>query len=391
MLGGQYAVFLSCSEKFRQALGWPVRDVLAGHGVRGIIVSDEPLLPGTGRDAAAKVESYLDASSAFVALCTADHLISDGTSFPRASIIEEIDRAVVRPHLRDRCQILTSPGVLLPSNVGPAGGCLEVDKPACVAEAIVQRLREWGVVPRPPGPAGPLGSLAHSGVSGAGPAGDLGGLFAGLRPGDHEEARRRVYRLLGDRGESRRRSIARALHGAVLDAGDHARQLTAASLVAALSEVDASLVPVKMIEMLAAGAEYPARACAANLLRERAITAPPDVPVALLGRLAWPSREDWYVWAPAMAAVKELVLSRPAAYVIFESLSRSTQPQDRHAVAQALLDVAAVKPAAVAADLAGHLLDDPDPLVMQKAQEVVTAIEHITDRERAACYAHFGI
>jgi len=388
MLGGQVAVFLSCSEKFREAVGWPVRDALAGLGVHGIIVSDEPWLPGTGRDAGAKVESYLDASSAFAALCTADHLISDGTRFPRASIIEEISRAVVRPHLRDRCQILTSPGVLLPSNVGPAGGCLDVDKPACAAEAIVQRLREWGVVPRPPGPPCPS---PHSGASGTGPAGDLGVLFAGLRPGDHEEARRRVYRLLGDRSEGRRRSIARALHEALLDAGDHARWCAAASLLEAVSGMDASLVPVKMIEMLAAGAEYPARACAANLLRGRAVAAPLDVPVALLGRLAQPSREDWYVWAPAMAAAKELVLSRPAAHVIFESLSGSAEPQDRHAVAQALLDVAAVKPAAVAADLAAHLLDDPDPLVAQKAQEVVIAIDHVTDRERADCYAHFGI
>src|SRR5215470_15226607 len=75
MLGGQVAVFVSCSEKFKEAVARPVRDTLAEHGLRGIIVSDEPPLPGTGEHAGAgggeagghslaKVESYLDASSA---------------------------------------------------------------------------------------------------------------------------------------------------------------------------------------------------------------------------------------------------------------------------------------------------------------------------------------
>jgi hypothetical protein len=144
-----------------------------------------------------------------------------------------------------------------------------------------------------------------------------------------------------------------------------------------------------MIEMLAAGAEYPARACAANLLRDRAVVAPLDVPLGILGRLASPSGEDWYVFAPAMAAVKELVLSRRDAYAIFEWLSASAEPQDRHAVAQALLDVSAVRPAAVSVTLAGRLLEDADPLVAQKAQEVLTAAEHVGDAERAACYARF--
>ena len=51
MLGGQVAVFVSCSEKFKEPVAWPVRDALAEHGLRGIIVSDEPPLPGTGEHA----------------------------------------------------------------------------------------------------------------------------------------------------------------------------------------------------------------------------------------------------------------------------------------------------------------------------------------------------
>ena len=387
MLRGQVAVFLSCSEKFKQEVARPVRDALAENGMRGIIVSDEPQLPGTGPDPDAKVDSYLDASSAFVALCTADHGTSDGTRFPQANIIEEIQRASVRPHLRDHCQILRSPGVLLPSSISPTWDRLDTNNPTGAAEVILKQLKEWAVVPRPQRPPAPPGA-----IDAAAAAADLAVLFAGLQLGDHDEAQRRVYRLLcAARGESRRQWIACALHGEVMGADDPGRQLTAASLLEAVSRLDASLVSVEMIEMLASHPEYPSRSCAANLLWHRAILAPLDVPVTVLGRLALPSGEDWYVSAPAMAAVKELVLSRRDAGVILESLSASAEPQDRHAVAQALLDIAAVRPAAVARDLAQRLLGDPDPLVAQKASEVMTVIGHVTDRERADCYGHFGL
>ena len=111
MLRGQVAVFLSCSEKFKQELAWPVRDMLAARDLRAIIVTDEPPLLGTGGDDEAKLESYLSACSAFVALCTADHKLSDGAMYPRVNIADEIQRAYSHPQLRDHAQILTSPGV----------------------------------------------------------------------------------------------------------------------------------------------------------------------------------------------------------------------------------------------------------------------------------------
>lgn len=373
MLRGQAAVFLSCSEKFKHAVAWPVRDALAADGMRGIVLSDEPPLPGTDQDAGTKVESYLDASSAFVALCTADHEISDGTKFPKASIIEEIALAAARPHLRDHTQILTAPGVLLPSSISPTCDQLDIAGPARAAAAIVQQLKEWGFGPAPLCPPGQRpGTDADAN-------GDSDALFADLQPDDRAEARRRVYRLLRDHGEVQRRSLARALHGEVIGAGDHDRQLAATSLLAAMSGLDVALVPVEMIEALAASQDYVPRSCAANLLRDRVTLAPLDIPVGLLGRLAWPSREDWLVATPAMAAVKELVLSRPDAYVIFESLCASDEPQDRHAVARALLDIATIRPGAVARGLAERLATDPDPLVAQTAGEVMAAIGHAAD------------
>jgi hypothetical protein len=91
-----------------------------------------------------------------------------------------------------------------------------------------------------------------------------------------------------------------------------------------------------------------------------------------------------------MAAAQELVLHRRDACVIFESLAASADLRDRHAAAEALLGVARVKPAAVARDLAERLAGDPDPLIAEKAREIMTAIEHVTDRDQAAGYRRFG-
>jgi hypothetical protein len=383
MLRGQMAVFLSCSEKFKEELAWPVRDTLASRDLRAIIVTDEPPLPSTRSDDDAKLESYLNACSAFVALCTPDYKLSDGAMYPRVNIADEIQRAFGHPHLRDHAQILTSPGVLLPSDITPTFDSLDVAEPGKAAEVILDQLAAWGLTP---GPA--TGQAPPQPASSSTPAG-LTPLLAGLNPAGREEARRRAYEALRDRDGAQRRELAQALHQEVLRGEDHGRQQAAASLLEAASGLDASLVPAYMIEVLASGPGYLPRSCAANLMLDRAAAAPLDVPVELLGRLARPHDEDWCVSAPALAAVQELVLTRRDACAVLESLAASAEPQDRYAVAQALLEIAVVKPAAVAPGLADRLAGDADPLVAGKAREVMTAIENVTDDERAGCYGHF--
>ncbi len=390
MLRGQVAIFLSCSEKFKPELAWPVRDALTGEGLCVVILSDAPALPGapgapgtpgTPEGAEAKAEPYLDAASAFVALCTADYELSDGSKYPRANIIDEIQQAMARPHLRDRSQVLKSPGVLLPSDITPDYDSLDVTKPVAAADLILKQLQQWGILPATaPAAPHPVGTEATDEV-------DV--LFAGLEPGDHDEARRRIYPLLRDRGQDRREGIARELHRQAMEPDD-ARALVAATLLQAVSGLDAALVPGELVEALAACPGYPARSCAASLLLNRAALAPLDVPVEVLGRLAVPSTEDWFVWAPAMTAVQELVLYRRDAYAILEALAAGDDSRDRYAVAEALLAVAGVRPVAVARDLAERLAGDPDPLIAARAHDVLAAIEQVTDAERADCYRRFG-
>jgi hypothetical protein len=383
MLRGQVAVFLSCSEKFKPKLAWPVRDALAAEGLYAIITSDEPPLPGPGGiggDPQGRAELYLDASSAFVALCTADYELSDGSQYPRANIIDEIQQASARPHLRDRSQVLKAPGVLLPSDITPTYDGLDVARPAAAAEVIWAQLQRWGIGPASL-PAVPPPAAA---------ADDVNALFAGLRPGEHDEARRRIYPLLRDQDAGQRRHVTRELYRQITESDDSDRALAAASLLEAAWGLDTALVPGEMIEALATHPRYPARSCAANLLRRRAAVAPLDVPIEVLGRLAAPRAEDWLVWAPAMAAVQELVRHRRDAQVILESLAASADPQDRHAAAVALLGVAEIDPAAVTTVLAGQLAGDRDPLVAAKAREVMTVIEQPADAARGRRHRHAG-
>jgi hypothetical protein len=380
MLHGRVAVFLSCSERFRPGLAWPVRDALNAQGLRAIIISDEPPLEAGGGEETSAAP-YLDASTAFVALCTADYELSDGSKYPRANIIDEIQQAFGRPHLRDHAQVLKSPGVLLPSDITPTYDSLDVTKPAVAAEVILKQLQQWGILPVPESPVVP-----HS--VGAWEADDVDALLA-APPADRDEADERIYLLLRDRSEDRRRWIAHELFREVTESDKQARASAAAALLEAVSGLDAALVSPEMVETLASHARYQARACAANLLRDRAAVAPLDVPVELLGRLAAPSTEDWLVWAPAMAAVQELALHRREAHVIFGSLAASEDARDRFEVAVALLGLAAVRPAAVARALAERLSDDPDPLIAEKARDVLAATEQVTEREHAECYQRF--
>lgn len=111
---GRAAVFLSCSERFKERVAVPIRLALAERNIHGIIVSDESLLPGASGDPESKVDTYLDASDAFVALATPDDQLGDGTMQTRQNIIEEHGRARSRPKLRQRIQVVRLSRRLLP-------------------------------------------------------------------------------------------------------------------------------------------------------------------------------------------------------------------------------------------------------------------------------------
>ena len=367
MLHGQAMLFLSCSERFKDQVAIPIRDALRTRGIFAVIVSEEPMLPRTGGDPDSKVESYLNAADALVALCTPDDRLADGTVQCRQNIIDEIQRARGKPHLRDRIHVLKEQSVRLPSNINPTYERLDIDNAGLVVDNIIRQLAAWGVLAREP---------ERLPVQAARPPTSVGELIDGLELGDDDEARRRAYELLGRESRSTQEATVEELRSFVLDTtsegGDEVHR--AGSVLEAINRLDASLVPVTIIEELSQSENFTARTTAANLLWDRAEVAPGDIPLGLLGRLARPAVEDWYVQAPAMAAAKLLLLHRRAARIIFDDLARSENPEDRYAVAAALLDVATINTRAVPRDIAEQLARDEDELVAKKAHEVLGAV-----------------
>jgi pimeloyl-ACP methyl ester carboxylesterase len=136
-------VFISCSERQKDALGRPFKQLLADNGVRGFIVSDEPRPEGAWTPEE-KVDAYLARSDAVVVFATGD-LESGEDRYARPNIADEIGRARAQPHLRNRVCVLKEHGVTLPSNINPAYEALDLAHPEDAFQRALAQLREWGI------------------------------------------------------------------------------------------------------------------------------------------------------------------------------------------------------------------------------------------------------
>jgi hypothetical protein len=152
-------VFVSCSERQKEALARPFKLLLAESGVRGFIVSDEPRPEGTWTPEE-KVDAYLALSDAVVVFATGD-LQAGEDRYTRPNIGDEIGRARSEPHLRNRVCVLKEHGVTLPSNINPAYESLDLTDPAEGFRRALAQLREWGIpIARIPEAAAPLAQSA---------------------------------------------------------------------------------------------------------------------------------------------------------------------------------------------------------------------------------------
>jgi hypothetical protein len=151
-------------------------------GVHGVIVSDEPALPQTCWTADDKVDSYLDASDAFLALCTGDDQLTDGTIQCRPNIIDEIERARQRPNLRYKIIVFKAASVRLPSNINPIYEQLDPWNISAANELIARQLETWGVIAtRPVVPVAPALPVA------------VDTLVSSVELGEHDKASRLAY------------------------------------------------------------------------------------------------------------------------------------------------------------------------------------------------------
>jgi hypothetical protein len=220
---------------------------------------------------------------------------------------------------------------------------------------------------------------------------NVGQLFEDLGVDEHEKAERRVNRLFLHLSRDQQRAVLQAIKHVATTTKDHTTQLLAGNLLEAADRLDPTLIKIEEVEALAESADFSVRCSAAVLLWQWAESSPGRVPIPLLGKLALPSAEDWYVHHAARAAAKQLLLRRAAARAIFDRMAASRDPHDRDWAIADLLAVAKTEPRAVPPDLARKLASDEDTSVAARAAKLLRALDGIGDDQRWNYYHRFGM
>ena len=103
------------------------------------------------------------------------------------------------------------------------------------------------------------------------------------------------------------------------------------------------LIDRRQLNRMATHGNYSVRSTAASICHNWSLDFPGLVPIDILLKLSVPN-EDWYVEAPAVAALKTLVRTIPAVLRIFFVRLGSQNPDERLHAAQALDDIAHKEP-----------------------------------------------
>jgi hypothetical protein len=218
--------------------------------------------------------------------------------------------------------------------------------------------------------------------------------FDGLALDDHEEAERRISQLFQQLTRAEQRAVVDAIIRVVTSAPDHETQLVACTLHEAADRLDPTLITIEDVEALDNAEQAPGnapRGSAAVLLWQWAESSPGRVPVPLLSKLAQPSRQDWYVHSPARAGAKQLLLVRPSARAVYDTMATSQDINDRHYAVSDLIQVAEVELRAIPIDLARKLAFDHDTSVAARGAELLLMLSGITDDDRWNYRHRFGL
>jgi hypothetical protein len=388
VLAGKQVVFLSCMDAYADRLARPIRDRLNQLGYRAVILTDEPNLRGAW-DTEANVDGYLEASDAFVALATHDERM--GPTGTAGNILDEIARARRTAGLKDVMLVMKQDIVTLPSNIKPLYERLDPDDPDRAFDVIKRQLDEWGVVPtHTPTPA-PLEQL---------PEGALDTLLDGVDLGEHDVTEARLRRLFGAITKPDQHRVSRDIFNRLLAVPDDGREIHIVSgFLEACARIDAALIEPDWIERIVESPVVQHRMCAAMILWDRANVNPGSVPLDFIAKLAKPATEDWYVYSPAIAAAKELALTRRSAMEILLDLTRSEAATDRLAGVYALSGIAnRADPVVVwiaARERLEQLTRDADEAVAGSADELLRNLReqygHLEPPELPDRYGHFGL
>jgi hypothetical protein len=367
----------ACKEQFVA----PIRDRLNELGYHAVIVQDEPSLRGSF-DLESKVDKYIEAADAFIALCTDDDRNPGKIA---QNIIDEIGRARAHPKLREVVCVLKEPQVGLPSNIYPAWEPIDHTRPDEALSLIRRQLNAWDITLTTPSASPTLTEPL--------PDQFLQRLFHGVGIGDHEIAEQRLRQLFSVSAKTDQRRVAKGIFEYVMSVseGNDDAVHVSTSFLEGIARIDNALVPIDWVEQLAGSAVVQHRMSAATQLWDLAETVPGMVPIDLVIKLAKPATEDWYVYSPAITAAKQLALTRRSALEILLELGRSTDAGNRLAAVEALTDLARVNAALIPLRPVRQLCAAEDESVSDAAQKLLPVIENVPEKDRGNAFRGFAL
>lgn len=127
------------------------------------------------------------------------------------------------------------------------------------------------------------------------------------------------------------------------------------------AELAPSLLSHSILDRMASHSDFSVRSCAASICMNLAQYAPNQVPLDIVIRLSVHT-EDWYVQAPANAALKTMVEPMPYVLQVYLDRLRSEDPKERQQSLSALEDIAEKEP---------HLID---PEVLEGEQNYLAKL-----------------
>lgn len=380
MLGGKTTVFISCSEKYKETVAWHFRDACSLQGWQGVIVSDLPKR-GSAWGPEDKVEFYLNRSDMMVALLTPDDHHDDDTWWPRHNITDELARARRKDHLRDMICVLKAPAVSVPSNIDPVYDTLNPSDPLPAIQSFLRQAQAWEfdvrTIPD---------DLLHANPSASVSADDV---LGGTRADDPVASAVYVRERFQKMDKAQQRSFVAAIAHLVATDTAWERLMSAGHIVEAVAEIDPGLVTIDLVEKMAWHPEFSVRSSSAMVLFIEACSSPGTVPIDLVARLARPAEEDWYVFMPALNALKQLALSRPEAVAALSRLASSPEYADREYSASALVAVAEVKAVVVPRELAKRVAADADHRLAELGKRLLKLLADVSEDDAGHPYSPF--
>jgi hypothetical protein len=219
------------------------------------------------------------------------------------------------------------------------------------------------------------------------PIPEIESLVNGMELGDWDAAEDKALQVLGRTDAYGHNPIIRDLLS-YRDAGKQETVMNALAIVEMCAAAAPYLIAHSDIFELAAHKDFSVRSSAASMCMELARVAPDRVPIDVLLRLS-NYNEDWYVQAPANAALKTLAHRIPAVLRIFLNRLGSEDRDEREHAASQLLSISNEEPEIL----------DPEPLAKaliyltkrkdKNARDIITrALANLQGVERQSKYKY---